>query len=86
MEYHLEFANQDGNYNYFHLDFKINDIGIYWYCFSFYDCYGKHYISYGDSLEGGLSDKKSCWQLSVHDSFCGNLDWYKGKSNVSNYG
>lgn len=79
MEYHLEFANQDGNYNYFHLDFKINDIGIYWYCFSFCDCYGKHYISYGDSLEGGLSDKKSCWQLSVHDSFCGNLDWYKGK-------
>lgn len=79
MEYALEFVNQDGDFNYFHLDFKIGVIGIYWYCFSFYDCYGKHFVSYNDSLEGIIVDYKSYWQLSIHDKFYDNFSWYRGK-------
>lgn len=78
-EYSLQYKNEDGDYNYFHLDFNVDEVGIYWYCFSFYDCYGKHYISYNEDLEGRLSDNKRFWQLSIHNEFKSSLNWFKGK-------
>lgn len=72
--------DEQSGYNIYQTNFKIEESGIYWYHFEFYDCYGKHFISVSDSLDAiQTEDKPKCWQLSVHGAFSGKLSWYKGK-------
>lgn len=78
--YSLIKIDENETYNVFQSRFQIREVGIYWYNFEFYDCYGKHYISCDDGLDAFLSDSEiCCWQLSICDKFKGNFDWYKGK-------
>ncbi len=79
ISYDLQWLKNDELYNYYNVSFQINDIGIYWYCFCFDDCYGHHFIFYQENCEVLLSDEKRCWQLSVHQKFLGKLDWFQGK-------
>jgi len=77
--YRLNYIENDELYNYYNVKIRIPEEGIYWYCFEFDDCYGKHYISYQESQEGILSNSKNYWQLSIHNKFLGELKWFKGK-------
>ena len=77
--YLMNYERSDDYYNYFTLDLMVKESGLYFYSFTFSDCYGSHFISRDQSLEATLSDKKESWQLLVHDEFRGKLDWFKGK-------
>lgn len=77
--YLLNFLRSDEDYYYYDIDFLISDAGLYYYFFTFSDCYGTHFISKSDSLEGIVSDKLERYQLLIHNRFKGSLHWYKGK-------
>ena len=63
-----------GKYN---VTFKMDKWGIYWYNFSFSDCFGCHGIYAGDDLGGVLSDKRlDLYQLSIHDPFNKKANWF----------
>ena len=70
--YQLE--KQDSKY---HVKFKIGKWGIYWYYFTFCDCFGQHGIYSCDDLGGLLSDKRAnLYQLSIHDPFNDQANWF----------
>lgn len=78
--YNLSKIDELDEYNVYQTNFKIDEVGIYWYYFEFHDCYGKHFISASDSLDAiQTEDKPRCWQLSIHGLFSGKLNWFKGK-------
>ena len=76
----VENVKTEEQYNYYQARFKIEKIGLYWYFFEFDDYYGTHYIGSNSNLDGVLTDYYPVsWQLLVHGSFTGSLNWYKGK-------
>lgn len=77
--YNLEFEKSDELYNYYCLTFSIEREGLYWYCFEIDDCYGKHYLSYSESLDAKLTNEKKCWQLTIYKEKNNDLKWFKGK-------
>jgi len=75
----MNIVDQSSQYNVYCVDFTISKEGLYWYCFQFSDCYGIHYIGCKPNLEPKLTDfLPNYWQLSVHNKFRGNLNWFKG--------
>ena len=63
--------------NKYHITFKIEEQGLYWYYFEFSDCYGRHGIYAGDDLGGSLSDdRQKLYELLIHDSFCDETNWF----------
>lgn len=72
--------NHDSLYNFYSVKFTINEVGLYWYYFEFDDIYGTHFISSSNSLDAMLTDYSPlAWQLSIHDDFINELNWYQGK-------
>lgn len=65
-----------GNNEYI-VSFKISEWGLYWYYFTFRDCYGSHGIYASDDLGGVLSDNRlHLYQLSIHDAFDEEANWF----------
>ena len=63
--------------NKYHLTFKMDDIGLYWYYFSFSDCYGRHNIVSDYDLGGLLTnDHYNLYQLLIHDPFSKDANWF----------
>ena len=70
----------DNSYNTYQVKFTINKPYIYWYHFSFNDCYGRHYIGRDEELNAKLVDSKVCnFQLNVYEKQNSDFSWYQGK-------
>ncbi len=77
--YLMNYVYSDEFYNFYEAEIVVRNAGLYFYCFTFSDVYGTHFISKDNNLEAELSNKKESWQLLIHDKFSGDLDWFKGK-------
>lgn len=77
----LDQTESESGYRYYQTVFRIPAAGLYWYCFSFSDVYGRHYIGAGHELDAVLTDSPpDCWQLTVCGEFSGSLSRFKGRT------
>lgn len=70
----------DNFYNVYEVKLSFDSPYLYWYYFSFSDCYGTHYIGRDESLNAKLCDynvKK--FQLNVGYETTNDLSWFQGK-------
>lgn len=73
------FYEKTDNFNIFKTEFSLDEADIYWYYFSFEDCYGTHYICCDINMDATLTDEVTySFQLSVHNGFKKDLKWFKG--------
>ena len=65
------------SHNKYHISFKIEEYGLYWYYFAFSDCYGRHGIYASEDLGGCLSNERlNLYQLLIYDSFSNKTNWF----------
>lgn len=77
--FELFYSNNVDKYNVYVTNLNIDKPGIYWYYFSFKDCYGLHYLGAKDNLDCYLTDLNPlAYQLSVFDKFKSDINWFKG--------
>ena len=73
------FYEKTDNFNIFKTEFSLDEADIYWYYFSFEDCYGLHYICCDINMDAILTNEVTySFQLSVHNGFKKDLKWFKG--------
>lgn len=62
------------------ITFQLEKPGLYWYCFTFCDCYGKHYLVSDEALDAVIYDNhERLWQLTVYESFP-EVSWFRGST------
>lgn len=71
---------EQGDYNCYHCQYKMENPGHYWYYFVVFDVYGKHYIIPNEALSALLSDKlNNKWFLGIHQAYLYQTKWPLGK-------
>ena len=75
-----EITSDDYNYHKYEVKLSIDKPYLYWYHFSFDDCFGHHYIGRSDDLGAMLYDSDvRNYQLNVYNETDSDFSWYQGK-------
>lgn len=62
------------------VSFQIFECDIFWYYFSFEDCYGKHFLIANEALDAIISNEiNNLWQLLTYNSIYKEPKWFEGK-------
>ena len=70
----------DMNYHTYQVKVAFSSPYLYWYHFSFNDCFGHHYIGRDEKLEASLTDTNVCdFQLNVSNKTTSDFSWFQGK-------
>ena len=75
-----EIATDDYNYHKYEVKLSLDKPYLYWYHFSFNDCFGHHFIGRSEELCAKLFDKEvRNFQLNVYRETNSDFSWYQGK-------
>ena len=70
----------DDNYNTYIVSFSLDKTYLYWYHFSFNDCFGHHFIGRNEALGAKLVDNNPWnFQLNIYKEQNRDFSWYQGK-------
>lgn len=70
----------DDNYNTYIVNFSLDKTYLYWYHFTFNDCFGRHFIGRSADLGAKLYDNNPWnYQLNCYKENCSDFSWYQGK-------
>ncbi len=75
----LDFSDDD-NYQTYITKFSIDKPYLYWYYFSYCDCFGRHFIERTSDLGSEITDNEpNKFQLNVYEDFSHDFSWFRGK-------